>query len=787
MRASLILLSFLVAASAGAQTSRRPLRDGAYTFERQTRERWLHGRQRPEFTGFAHDADWVVLDSVRPRAGGGGARVLYLSTPDQGWYRIRGTLANDARGRLLRVTGRLPKQSRDDDIDPDRDTAQSRRWDLFAAEASEERLQLPEARFWELAPSFDAPRPAAGVSWSDTLALEARHGEYRQSLRGVRTSTIVGDTTLAGGLRLWIVRDSALVHYEERALTKERTLDTLVVVERTGDGTIVGRHLYDPALALYRVRHDTTALAGEAVLRYPDGRSWRTPARLERTRRIALHDRASYDARRQALFEAGGEPSMVLRPEGVAERLAKGDSALGDSLLGAWDRSRDPEERAASRELLESWGGRVPDLARRMRALALVAGDTASVAAAVGDAWYGGDRGPVDSADLAFVLPFMADPGLAFAFDIRRDVLYENARQGLLTYPPALVPRDPRRACTPAACRALAAQWPGATEPRLRALGLIARMALEPAPWGDTLLAHAAATRSRFVRSAVLLARGVGATWDAASKDTLPGPNAGWRAWSHWMNGRDPRYDKIFDGRPAEPVRFEESHATAIRFYQARTGRDVVGELKAKLRAAASDSARLVFGAILTGLGETVRSPEEVAAALRTGSPAAREQATREMEALFQTAARPADAATADSLLDRLLRVAVEGAAPWPRLRGLPPAPHEMGAPQGAARRTGRLIIAGRRLPEATRARWLGRDGAEVVDSTFSLPSSEGATRLDLSGVTRVGPFARLGVSVWHLSPRVNGRGASYAAGWTYYLLRTEAGWVVVSMDSWIT
>lgn len=55
-------------------------------------------------------------------------------------------------------------------------------------------------------------------------------------------------------------------------------------------------------------------------------------------------------------------------------------------------------------------------------------------------------------------------------------------------------------------------------------------------------------------------------------------------------------------GAPPEwRVRFEESHATAIRFYQARTGRDVIGELRRGFAQAESDSARLVYGTMLGG------------------------------------------------------------------------------------------------------------------------------------------------------------------------------------------
>lgn len=792
MRQLLLLSCFAALVSpalASGQGRRVSIGDSAYTFERRTRERWLHGRQQPAFTAFSGDENsWISVDSVRGGSRGRAARVLHFSWPRTSRYPTHASVAVDARGRVVRVTGRLPRVPRDA-FDVDRDTAERARWEIFAGGVTEDRLLLPQARVWDLVPSFDAPRPAQGVSWTDTLGLEARLGAYRQSLRGVRVSTIVGDTTLATGRRLWIVRDSALVHYEEHALTEERTLDTLVVVERAADGTIVGRHLYDPGLALFRVRHDTTLLAGEAVLRYPDGRTFRTPARFERTRRIDLYDRASLAARREAIERERGEFSIVIRPEGVAERLASGDSALGDSLLREWDRARDPRTRAELLDLLDSWGGRVPGLARRMRALALAAGDTAFVVRRLLGDWHGDARAWVDSAELAFLLPFMADPGLAFAFGERADAFYGSARDGLLGHPPAITPDTTRRPCTPAACRALAARWPDASEPRLRDLALVARMALEPARWADTVLARAAAG-SALLRDAVPLIRGVGATWPAAAKDTLPGPNAGWRAWAHWMNGYDPRYARLYAGEPRQLVRFEETHSRAIRFYQARTGRDVVGELRAKMRAARGDTARYVFGSMLLGLGDPVRPPEEIAASFRSGLPLASALASRELRTLFPDAAHPADSAAAVALMGRALRAAIEGAAGWTMAAARGRGGDDVRLPRRIVPETGNdlpLVIKGTALPPALRAQWSGRRGARVVDSTWHLPSDSGALVITPKRALRAGPFVRIALNYADLGPRVGGRGLSSAGGWVLYLMRSGAEWVLVDAEMWIT
>src|SRR5215211_3544003 len=129
---------------------------------------------------------------------------------------------------------------------------------------------------------------------------------------------------------------------------------------------------------------------------------------------------------------------------------------------------------------------------------------------------------------------------------------------------------------TRTACELLARQRTAAREPRLRAVGLIASLVLDPRPWADSVLARGA--HPPFMVDAVRLVRGV-----AVTKATLPGPAAGWRAWLEWMEGRNPTFSHpdVTGWR----VMFDERHATAIRFHRALTGRDVAAEVRAKLAA----------------------------------------------------------------------------------------------------------------------------------------------------------------------------------------------------------
>ena len=772
----LYAVTTLAIANAAPGQTRALLPDSGYTFERQTRERWLNGSQQSAFTSFTYSQQWAQIDSVRVARAPGG-RVFYLSLPGYIGGRTSALVTTNDRGSVTSVNAILAKlrQTPRDVVD----SARLTRMQVFE-NFSDSRLSLPETRVWDLVPALGVSRPVAGARWLDTISLTATLGGYRQALHGVRASTIIGDT-VADGRRLWLVRDSASVHYEERALIQERTLDTMVAVERTAQGFIVGRHLYDDQMQLFRIRHDTTSLAGEAVLRYPDGRKFRTPVRYERTRRIDLHNRTESAARRAALKAMRGDFSIVERPEGLVERLAVGDSTLRDSLVAVWSRSRDPEQRDSLHRLLTTWGRSHAGFGDRLHALALESGDTARVVAELAKAWVYPGR-PTDAAAYRLLLPFMVDPGKAFAFGVDRDPFYENAAQALLTRPPAVTADTLRWPCTPEVCRSLAAEWQGTREPRLRELGLVARLTLEPARWSDTVLARHA-SGSAFLRDAALLARGVGAAWPAAAKAEIPSSEAGWREWSRWMSGRDPRYSHY---GPAEPVRFEASHTVAIRFYEARTGRDVVAELKAKSASAESDSARLIFGAMLLGLGEaTVRDPADIASAFRSGSPASRHLAIRELRVLFRMAKQPADSATAVELYDRFLRVVMEGADLWSTLGGAASGggwakPHRL-ATAGTP-----IVIPGDSLPRALHAPWMRR-GALVVDSKWRLPSSQSAIVITPTRATQVGAFVRIGIRYDNLSARVAGRGRSHSGSWTLYLMQTDAGWVIVTTDSWIT
>ena len=503
-----------------------PTLAGEWALEQQTQERWMHGRQRPRFAPFHADRHWMVVDSIR---GGAPSRRVYLTLGRSANGRDSAVIAVGASGQIVGLEVGLAPFARRGAVYP----GDSARWEDMRRRGSDEGISLPASRLWDVVPTVPSAGLRVGFAWTDTITREADDGPFHQAMRGTRISRII-DRRVVGGRDLWIVHDSALVTYDERYVEQERTLDTTVLVSRVATGTVRGVHLYDPEIHLSRERSDTTRLSGEAVLRYPDGRTFHTPARFERTRHLELLDAPRYAARiaelrARSARESGG---MVRAPgDGLEKRLADGDIKARDSLLLAWQRATDPDEANALFQTLSQWGARDAASQARLDSLRVAAGDTAYLYQQLAEQAF--SRTPVDSAKVRAMLRFMDDPSLPWSYNLSRDWLYENLVQGLTTWPRAAAEVNPAQgsvACTVSACRLLGAQWRTAKEPRLRDVGLIAFLSMDPARWADTVM-RLAGPEHPLLRRAVPLIQGVGATWLAASRAPLPRATNDWHAW----------------------------------------------------------------------------------------------------------------------------------------------------------------------------------------------------------------------------------------------------------------
>lgn len=786
-----ICLSLLgiVASRVNAQTPTAPRvqpDSTALAMEVTTDERWMHGRQQPRFSPFASGDASLMIDSIRAD---GGRRRLFL------------TLGRTASGPdSAMVLLDVPRRT----VGVRPGPASSTPSPLSAVDpgyatnfVTRRRRQIGVAigQVWDLVPSLPPEAPRVGLVWRDTIGYASSDGPFRHSVRGTRVSRVVRDTVI-DGRRMWVVKDSAAIRYEEAYLVHERTLDSTVLESRTGAGTLRGVHVLDTDLHLFRWREDTTRLQGEAVLRYLDGRSFRTPARYERRRSWKLYDARAYQAElaERRAVRARNWGGMVITPSNAVERrLAQGDTIARDSLLAEWRRASDPNVAWETFSTLERWysrRGRSDDVLTRVR---IAAGDTAFLYEHLAKRAYANDGHP-DSADVRAMLPFMEDPALVWSFNLSRDDLYENLVQGLTTWPRALSEASRGRIpCTPAACRILADQWRAAREPRLRDVGLVALFSLDPRQWADTVLALDA-TRHPLLRSAQLLARGVGATWPAASKAPLPAPGSDAGAWLEWMNGQDPRYAAAQRNAPSAvprragiAPRFEDSHRTAIRMYAARTGRDVVSDLRQSYGAATSDSARLIFGTILEGLGELQLTEAELAESFTSRVPSRVQLARGVLARSLGEAATPMADANAATLIDQLISAVVNSTPLWPDLMPGPRVPARDALPGGHSV-SGRVFFHVDNVPQAVRAKWAGQVEFISESEWRQRDARTGATLYRVSPVQAWGRFARVYVET---SERVSRAGneapQAYAAGSGYYLMEVNGEWVIVARDSWIT
>lgn len=708
---------------------------------------WVHERQRRPFMPFLAPEEEIRIDSCG-------------CSTDACWYSVSAEgrparLVVDMAGRLVELKAPLLSSGSSTYASAE-DSIRQRRSRLYGSPW----LPLPEPSLWSLVTPFHPRALRPGVPWRDTVDLIAEHEGIRLSLTGVRISTLIGDTVL-DGRRLWIVRDSATVRLDVRTPRLERTLDTLVTIRRSAVGTTRGRYLYDRSIRLARARSETTELSGTAMLEYPGGAKYQTQARYRGARQWTLYDSTRWDARERR--RATRPYGKVLQPDDtLGRRLAHRDTALLDSLVAVWLRANDASERDSAVKLIRWWPSS-GELADRVVAVGLQAGDTAVPQ-------LPGSRRRLDTTTLRPLLPLLRDPGQAFAFGIDRDMLYENVEATLLRAPPAITPDTGEWSCTLRACRELGAEADSAGEPRLRDLGLLARLVLDPARWADTVLARAAAG-SVLLRHAGELLHGTAGSRHRAAVRHVPDAGADWHAWIDWAG-------EVYLGGPWE-LWYDPEEAASLRFFALRTGRDIVGELRRGLATAPGDSAALVYDEVLIELDARRPWPEDVVELLHSDRPLVQRRGWAEMLMLLR-AAEPADPTVMAELVDGLLETAIDGDSAWPRADGYGPAydPGWRRLVEGDEP----VFLAADSIPEPVRIRWRPRVRLESSERQASRDLAPGF-HFRTPTVVRAGPFARLGLDFIDVSERDSGRARDASSGWiTVYLLRIDGQWKLLSM-----
>jgi hypothetical protein len=776
------LLVFPVDVACGQQA---PRTSPEWAMEQDTRERWMHGAQQPRFTRFSEDRSFLAIDSIRRE---GTVRKLDVTIRRTVYGRDSALITSDASGRVLRLDAGFAPVTRGGPL-RSLDSAFSERHRRVTLDG---RMALAAARVWDVVVAFP-PTPRIGARWTDTVRQSATDASYSQAVSGRRTSRIVRDTSV-DGRRLWIVRDSAVVTYAERRPERESTLGADAWVERTVSGVVRGVYLYDPVSQLTRRRVDTAALSGEALLRYPDGRVFRTPARYERFRTWQLHDSLQYQARRDALNKAWADRSggMVRVPQSdFARRLVRNDSMLRDSLMSALQRTRDAEEIDRLIGLVELWGRPDDGFRRRVDSIRIALGDSAHLYHALQERAY--SRGPFTADDARQMIPWLENPGRAWAVNASRDYLYSNLVQGMTIWPLAAAGSGGRTACAPDACRLLGAMYSTAREPRLRDVALVALFTTDPATWADTVLRLGGAAHP-LLRGSVALAGGVGANWPAARKLSMPEVNSDWRRWLLWMDGRDTgrlreqvanatRYGWRVDTAPR--ARFEDTHRTALRMHMAQTGRDVVSELRRGYDQATNDTAHLVFGTLLHGLGALQLSEAQMVDAFASGLPGRTGVARRALLRAFAHAT-PTPDSVAVPLVDRLLGIILDTMPIWRPT--LPDSANRRRASPELHARRGRVRVNADNLPPAIREKWGSRVEFVPTGGQFGGDLREHAVTYTIRPVVSFGPFVRLIIDASEqMARRPDQAPTLYASGTIYYLMKLGEEWVLVAWEGWVT
>ena len=750
-----------------------------YSFEIEGRERWIYARQIADLVWFRDSRRWIYVESGSTTESSA-ARTIDFAF-DQPGGGDGATVVLDSSGAIGSIAGRLAPR-RQSPYDTPLDSLR-RSYRRGMSGAGSRRVALPESRVWSLVLPVRTNQLIAGGGWTDTVTFAASRGPISQTLTGIRGWTVVKDT-MVRGRKLWVVRDSMELVLTTRFLEFVRTMEDFSVVEHSLTGTQLGRSLYDPDLRLNFLRFDTTVLAGEQRVTLADNRSFTTGVAFEQSRTISLRDSTATATRREELLtERRRTNSGMLRfpDSGQDAHMSTASVALRDSLLSAVqdDSNSLPRRRAAYRRLGD-WPQAQRIIPNRDQVLQEL-GDTATYLGTLRRSMQGFLK-PISVEMLEEALPFMRDPELAEAFGVPQEGFYENPRQGLLSVPPAVTSDTTAWTCTPDACALLGRQWAEATEPRLKALGLIALAMTDPATWADTVFRLA--PESPFLETTADLLRGVGATWGAATKDPLPPAGADWRSWLHWMNGRRTDVPPARDNR----VSWRNSHRSAILVGGLVANRDVAAEIASDLQGEVRDSARLVYEIILDGLGvERSHTAQDIAELFRAGSDPLHELAAARLPALFE-AAEPLDTVLAGALVNDFLDALIQGAPAWPLIRPGRLSDDVMRQVMVHAEDPVPVLILDRNLPPSARVLWESRATIITEEAWDARSDREAGVLYTLRPALSVGPFISLGAEHTTRQDRTPEESpVGYSGGYGVYLLLTEDGWKIVATNGWVT
>lgn len=627
---------------------------------------------------------------------------------------------------------------------------------------------LVETRLFEVPVPLPGRALEPGLTWTERTRIDAGSGLETEALEIDWRFTAEGDTALADDRRRPIVRVEGDVTYRLVQGSIDRARSTLSFTEREGSGHIVGRIVIDTVLGIRAAGADTIRLEGTSTLTMPDGRRFTEPASFERMRTFAAFDSAAWDVERERRMAERRRTSggMVLIP-GATRDDPPLPQARVDSLWAAWTAAEDDFEgrQELERQLWANQGGGHDLFLDTLAARRLAGGDSTMVLRDMPR--QGRQSDSLGLEEWATMAPFLHDPGRAWRWQLGTQLTY--VANTLLATSPLWEARTRGAFCRPEACDAILADMEASPEPRLREVAAVWRFAQDPSQhWPEVLALQESG--SLVVERAVAYGRGVGAQWAAATGLAMPDDGADWRTWLEWMGGR---------------VRFEGSHRTALRFFEARTGRDPLADLERRWTDLPDDSSRLIIGTILRGSDRLADpTPDEIVGDLLSGEPARIDLARRALRGRYAEADTLSPAEAAPFLRAVLDSMATRGTSPWPSI-----------ADEGYTLRPGQGFHGATEVPVFVLDGdlddgLLGGHPFSPTDSTTwaDRDRREGAVLVRFRPVQRVGDLIHLD---WEWSARFDRAPdetpEGYAGGEGVWLVRVGDDWRLALTSAWIT
>lgn len=446
------------------------------------------------------------------------------------------------------------------------------------------------------APFLSPPEWRAGVSWTDTVSIEAGPKETRL----IRLNTIERDS-VSGARRLWFVRQDIDVYREESGAGWNDLLGDSVFIRRAVRGRSRGKILFDAERGLSHSGTDTLSLRGELHKTNGDGTTLVTLIRKEAERSF------EWVAIDEVPSTGGGfgvvQPYTPVVPplDPRWDALELGDTAALRALVRDDVIVKRRASDAALQRVHEWYGeGLLEELYAAMR------WEHGSIEAAIS-----ADDREATEVGTRRIFEFYDDPQRVLESGLDLDAhIWRRFSQVMFA---VLYHYDSRFvSLAPETYETLISMGSQLRDPRLQELALLATMIDGSDSTAYRRLSARADGGWSIAQAGVLVAQGA-TNWPGRGGSNpamngpepipAPTPDADWREWDAWFSGA---------GRRVAP---------SIHVYGRRIGWDPVRGFSDRYLAASTDSAKAVFGAMLTLLAPDAITAEIAASALLSEGP----------------------------------------------------------------------------------------------------------------------------------------------------------------------